>query len=63
MSYVLIYGINAVTEALRAGRVTSLQVTRRADERIRALLALAQESSSAFYWKKRVYVRRSRTPV
>jgi 23S rRNA (guanosine2251-2'-O)-methyltransferase len=39
----VIYGINAVTEALRAGRVATLRVSRRSDERMRALLALAQE--------------------
>jgi 23S rRNA (guanosine2251-2'-O)-methyltransferase len=37
----LIYGINAVTEALRAGRLTALIVSRRADERMRAVIALA----------------------
>src|SRR4029450_10800477 len=46
----LIYGINAVTEALRAGRVNALRVSKRSDERMRALLALAQE--------RRVPVRR-----
>ena len=46
----LIYGINAVTEALRAGRVSALRVSRRSDERMRAVLALAQE--------RRVPVRR-----
>jgi len=39
----LIYGINAVTEALRAGRLSALRVSKRSDERMRALLALAQE--------------------
>jgi 23S rRNA (guanosine2251-2'-O)-methyltransferase len=39
----LIYGINAVTEALRAGRVTALRVSKRSDDRMRALLTLAQE--------------------
>jgi 23S rRNA (guanosine2251-2'-O)-methyltransferase len=39
----MIYGINAVTEALRAGRVTSLRVSPRADPRMRALLTLAHE--------------------
>jgi 23S rRNA (guanosine2251-2'-O)-methyltransferase len=38
-----IYGINAVTEALRAGRVTALRVSKRSDDRMRGLLALAQE--------------------
>ena len=46
----LIYGINAVTEALRAGRLSALRVSKRSDERMRALLALAQE--------RRVPVRR-----
>lgn len=34
----LIYGINAVTEALRAGRVQSIRVAGRDDERLRRLL-------------------------
>jgi 23S rRNA (guanosine2251-2'-O)-methyltransferase len=38
-----IYGINAVTEALRAGRVTALRASSRADDRMRTLLALAKE--------------------
>ena len=37
----LIYGINAVTEALRAGRLTALRVSKRADERMRVVIALA----------------------
>ena len=48
----LIYGINPVLEALRAGRVTSIRVSSRADERVAALLRLADE--------KRVAVRRVR---
>jgi 23S rRNA (guanosine2251-2'-O)-methyltransferase len=47
MAYVRIYGINAVTEALRAGRLTTLQVSSRADGRMRALIALAQERGVA----------------
>jgi 23S rRNA (guanosine2251-2'-O)-methyltransferase len=39
----IISGINAVTEALRAGRATALRVSKRTDERMRALLALAHE--------------------
>jgi 23S rRNA (guanosine2251-2'-O)-methyltransferase len=39
----VIYGINAVIEALRAGRVTALRVSRRTDERMRVVLALANE--------------------
>jgi 23S rRNA (guanosine2251-2'-O)-methyltransferase len=35
----LIYGINPVTEALRAGRVTRLRVADRSDARLRALLS------------------------
>src|SRR3990172_1593896 len=38
----LIYGINPVTEALRAGRVESLRISARADERVRGLLRLAE---------------------
>src|SRR5436190_8472345 len=45
----LIYGINPVLEALRAGRVTSIRVSR-GDDRLAALVRLADE--------KRVAVRR-----
>jgi 23S rRNA (guanosine2251-2'-O)-methyltransferase len=38
---VIIYGINPVLEALRAGRVTRLRVSRRTDRRIDEVLALA----------------------
>jgi len=41
----LIYGINAVTEALKAGRVVSLRVGRRSDRRLEHLLTLAGQSS------------------
>ena len=41
----LIYGINAVTEALKAGRVVSLRVGRRSDRRLEHLLILAGQSS------------------
>jgi 23S rRNA (guanosine2251-2'-O)-methyltransferase len=41
----LIYGINAVTEALKAGRVVSLRVGRRSDRRLEHLLMLAGQSS------------------
>ena len=41
----LIYGINAVTEALKAGRVVSLRAGRRKDQRLQQLLALAEQSS------------------
>ena len=37
----IIYGINAVNEALRAGRVTQIRVAGRADDRLRALVDLA----------------------
>jgi 23S rRNA (guanosine2251-2'-O)-methyltransferase len=40
---VIIYGINPVLEALRAGRVTELRVGERADARLKQLLALAGE--------------------
>jgi 23S rRNA (guanosine2251-2'-O)-methyltransferase len=40
---VIIYGINPVLEALRAGRVTELRVGNRADDRLKQLLALAAE--------------------
>ncbi len=41
----LIYGINAVTEALKAGRVVSMRAGRRSDHRLQQLLTLAEESS------------------
>jgi 23S rRNA (guanosine2251-2'-O)-methyltransferase len=40
---VIIYGINPVLEALRAGRVKELRVGDRADDRLNQLLALAAE--------------------
>jgi len=40
---VIIYGINPVLEALRAGRVKALRVGDRADDRLKQLLALAAE--------------------
>jgi 23S rRNA (guanosine2251-2'-O)-methyltransferase len=40
---VRIYGINPVLEALRARRVTALQVSPRADERLTALVRIAEE--------------------
>src|SRR5205814_7395208 len=40
---VIIYGINPVLEALRAGRVKELRVGDRADDRLKQLLALAAE--------------------
>lgn len=39
----IVYGINPVLEALRAGRVTGLRVGRRSGGRLRELLTLAQE--------------------
>jgi 23S rRNA (guanosine2251-2'-O)-methyltransferase len=47
---VIIYGINPVLEALRAGRVKDIRVGERTDQRLRQLLALADE--------RRVHVRR-----
>jgi 23S rRNA (guanosine2251-2'-O)-methyltransferase len=41
----LIYGINAVTEALRSGRVVSMRAGRRNDQRVQRLLALAERTS------------------
>jgi 23S rRNA (guanosine2251-2'-O)-methyltransferase len=43
MACMQIYGINAVVEALRAGRLTSLRVSKRTDDRMRAVLVLAEE--------------------
>ena len=40
-----IYGINAVAEALKAGRVVSMRAGRRNDHRLQHLLALAEQSS------------------
>jgi len=40
---VIIYGINPVLEALRAGRVKEVRVGDRADDRLKQLLALAAE--------------------
>ena len=39
----IVYGINPVLEALRAGRVTSLRIGDRGDERMRELMRLATE--------------------
>lgn len=39
----LIYGINPVLEALRAGRVTSIRVSPRADDRLTQVVRLAEE--------------------
>jgi len=41
----LIYGINAVGEALRAGRVVSLRIGPRKDQRLQQLLAAAAQAS------------------
>jgi 23S rRNA (guanosine2251-2'-O)-methyltransferase len=38
-----IYGINPVTEALRAKRVTAIRVSRRADDRLTAIVRVAEE--------------------
>jgi 23S rRNA (guanosine2251-2'-O)-methyltransferase len=40
----LIYGINAVAEALKAGRVISLRAGRRSDQRLQRVLMLAAQS-------------------
>jgi 23S rRNA (guanosine2251-2'-O)-methyltransferase len=41
----LIYGINAVAEALKAGRVVSMRAGRRKDQRLQHLLVLAEQLS------------------
>lgn len=41
----LIYGINAVHEALKAGRVVSMRAGRRKDHRLQQLLTLAEQAS------------------
>jgi 23S rRNA (guanosine2251-2'-O)-methyltransferase len=43
----LIYGINPVLEALRAGRVRSVRVSLRGDDRLAALVRLAEENGVA----------------
>jgi 23S rRNA (guanosine2251-2'-O)-methyltransferase len=48
-----IYGINPVVEALRAGRVTALRVSARADDRLAEILRLAESA--------RIPVRRANT--
>jgi 23S rRNA (guanosine2251-2'-O)-methyltransferase len=40
----LIYGMNAVAEALKAGRVVTMRAGRRSDRRLQQLLALAEEA-------------------
>lgn len=39
----LIYGINPVLEALRAGRVTAIRIAARSDDRLTALVRIAEE--------------------
>jgi 23S rRNA (guanosine2251-2'-O)-methyltransferase len=41
----LIYGINAVTEALKTGRVVSLRVGHRKDQRLQQVLRIAEQES------------------
>lgn len=41
----LIYGLNAVAEALKAGRVVSMRAGRRHDRRLQQLLMLAEQAS------------------
>ena len=41
----LIYGINAVSEALKAGRVVSMRAGRRKDQRLQQLLIAAEQAS------------------
>src|SRR5437868_7021291 len=43
----LIYGINPVLEALRAARVTSIRVAARSDERLVALVKIAESTGIA----------------
>jgi len=42
-----IYGINPVLEALRAKRVTAIRVSHRADDRLAAVVRLAEEQRVA----------------
>ena len=39
----MVYGVNPVAEALKAGRVTRVLVGRRDDQRLQRLLALASQ--------------------
>jgi 23S rRNA (guanosine2251-2'-O)-methyltransferase len=43
----VIYGINPVLEALRAGRVTSIRVSPRGDDRLASVVRLAEENGVA----------------
>ena len=43
----IVYGINPVLEALRAGRVKALRIARRDDERMRELLAGAPQDDKS----------------
>jgi 23S rRNA (guanosine2251-2'-O)-methyltransferase len=43
----IIYGINPVLEALRAGRVSALRVSARSDDRVAGVLRLAEEKGVA----------------
>jgi 23S rRNA (guanosine2251-2'-O)-methyltransferase len=43
----LIYGVNPVLEALRAGRVSELRISARAGERVRGVIALAERAHVA----------------
>ena len=44
---VLIYGINPVLEALRAGRVNAIRMSSRSDDRLTAIIRLAEQNSVA----------------
>jgi 23S rRNA (guanosine2251-2'-O)-methyltransferase len=44
---VIIYGLNPVIEALRAGRVRAIRLSRRSDQRMRAVLQLAGQGRVA----------------
>jgi 23S rRNA (guanosine2251-2'-O)-methyltransferase len=46
---VIVYGINPVLEALRAGRVTRLRIAERADRRLAEVLALAERHGVAVH--------------
>jgi len=45
--FMVIYGINPVLEALRAGRVRSIRVSPRGDDRLAAVIRLAEENGIA----------------
>ena len=56
----LIYGINPVLEALRAGRVSALRVSARADDRVAGVLRLAEREGRrrSGAWRRAISIAR-----